>query len=207
LTEPGLDNTGDTQREAYYDHLISHVEQVSGVVLSQDVEAKRIFSQRDYINDPNAFKGTAPGLSHTLFQTAVFRPAHHGRKAVNLSHTGQYTHPGVGVPMTLIASEIIADELRDSGLLKAGTGMSSKQRTQIFKSGSRIYYTSSIFFPPAKRREVAVLYAFVRIADDYVNALPRDAKGFSSLPGSHRDGLGHVWLECTGYRRRFVYRV
>jgi hypothetical protein len=50
--------------------------------------------------------------------------------------------------MPLIASEIIADELRDSGLLKAGTGMSSKQRTQIFKSGSRIYYTSSIFFPP-----------------------------------------------------------
>jgi hypothetical protein len=69
LTEPGLDDTGDTQREAYYDHLISHVEQVTGVVLSQDVEAKRIFSQRDYINDPNAFKGQPPDCP-----TRCFRP-------------------------------------------------------------------------------------------------------------------------------------
>jgi phytoene desaturase len=110
-TAPGLDDTDDAQREAYYDHLIAHVENITGESLSQDVEVKRIFTQRDYISDYHAFKGTALGLSHTLFQTAVFRPAHHSKKAVNLYHTGQYTHPGVGVPMTLIASEIIADEL------------------------------------------------------------------------------------------------
>ena len=48
-------------------------------------------------------------LAHTLRQTAVFRPGHRARKVANLYYTGHYTHPGVGVPMTLIASEIVRD--------------------------------------------------------------------------------------------------
>jgi phytoene desaturase len=45
-------------------------------------------------------------------QTAVFRPSSRSKKIGNLFYTGQYTHPGVGVPMVLIASEIVADEIR-----------------------------------------------------------------------------------------------
>lgn len=67
--------------------------------------------------------------------------------------------------------------------------MSSTERTQIFKSGSRTYYTSSLFFPPAKRQEVAVLYAFVRVADDYVDAIPQDAHGFHGFCESYRTSL------------------
>jgi len=48
----------------------------------------------------------------------------------------------------------------------------------IFKAGSRTYFTSSLFFPQAIRREVTVLYAFVRVADDFVDRLPQDAAGF-----------------------------
>jgi phytoene dehydrogenase-like protein len=63
----------------------------------------------DFAKDYNAYKGTALGLAHTLFQTAIFRPAHRSKKVKGLYYTGQYTHPGVGVPMTLIASELVAD--------------------------------------------------------------------------------------------------
>ena len=44
-------------------------------------------------------------------QTAIFRPSNRSKHIENLFHTGQYIHPGVGVPMVLIASEIVAQEI------------------------------------------------------------------------------------------------
>lgn len=43
---------------------------------------------------------------------------------------------------------------------------------QIFKSGSRTHYLSSLFFPRKIREDVFRLYSFVRIADDYVDEQP-----------------------------------
>jgi 1-hydroxy-2-isopentenylcarotenoid 3,4-desaturase len=111
-TAAGLDDSDDAQREQYYEHVIKHVEEITGEDFHSDILVKRIFSQRDFSGDYHAFKGTALGLSHTLMQTAVFRPAHRSRKISNLYHVGQYTHPGVGVPMALISSEIVAGEIR-----------------------------------------------------------------------------------------------
>jgi phytoene desaturase len=47
------------------------------------------------------------GLAHTLRQTAVFRPAMRSKRVKGLFYAGQYTHPGIGVPMTFIASEVV----------------------------------------------------------------------------------------------------
>lgn len=107
---PGLDDS-DEVRDRYFDHVMSHVKNITGEDLTKDVKVKRIYSQRDFIGDYNAFKGTALGLSHTLRQTAVFRPSNRSKRVENLFFTGQYTHPGVGVPMVLIASEITAKEI------------------------------------------------------------------------------------------------
>jgi phytoene desaturase len=51
------------------------------------------------------------GIAHTLGQTAVFRPSQRSRKVKNLFYAGQYTHPGVGVPMTFISSKIITESI------------------------------------------------------------------------------------------------
>ena len=69
---------------------------------------KRLYSQRDFAGDYNALRGTALGISHTLSQTAVFRPARRSKKLKGLYYAGQYTHPGIGVPMVLIAAELAA---------------------------------------------------------------------------------------------------
>ncbi|MGC8771148.1 MAG: phytoene desaturase family protein [Brevinematia bacterium] len=100
-------------REDYFDYLIKHIENIIGENFKDDIIYKRIFSINDFANDYNAFKGTALGLAHTLFQTAVFRPPHKSKKVKNLYYTGHYTHPGVGVPMTLIASEIVYNEFKE----------------------------------------------------------------------------------------------
>jgi 15-cis-phytoene synthase len=52
------------------------------------------------------------------------------------------------------------------------------QFTEIFKRGSTTYFYSSLFFPTLIRRRVTVLYAFVRLADDYVDQIPQDKTGF-----------------------------
>ena len=110
---PGLEDS-DAQREAYLAHVLQHVKNITGEDLTQDVAVQRIYTHRDFIQDYHAFKGTALGLSHTLMQTAIFRPSNRSKKLENLFYTGQYTHPGVGVPMTLIASEIVAEVIRES---------------------------------------------------------------------------------------------
>ena len=90
---------------------IAHVERVTGERISESIEVMRIFSQREFSSDYNAFKGTALGLAHTLFQTALFRPSYRSRRVSNLYYAGQYTHPGIGVPMTLISAEVVAGKI------------------------------------------------------------------------------------------------
>jgi len=48
----------------------------------------------------------------------------------------------------------------------------------IFKKGSKTYFYSTIFFPKTVRRDVFILYSFLRKADDYVDSIPQDAEGF-----------------------------
>ncbi|MGE4453848.1 MAG: phytoene desaturase family protein [Sphaerochaeta sp.] len=110
---PGLVDT-EEQRNSYFEHIADHVQKVTGEDLRKDLLVKRLYSHRDFISDYHAFKGTALGLSHTLMQTAVFRPRHQNKKVKNLYYTGQYTHPGVGVPMVLIASELVAKEIQEN---------------------------------------------------------------------------------------------
>jgi phytoene dehydrogenase-like protein len=35
------------------------------------------------------------------------------KKIENLYYSGHYTHPGIGVPMVLISSQIVAKEIKD----------------------------------------------------------------------------------------------
>ena len=107
---PGLEDS-PRQREQFYTLIMDHLERTIGEDIRNAVEVKRIFALTDFEERYNAYRGTALGLSHTLLQTALFRPAHRSHKVENLYYTGQYTHPGIGVPMTLISSEIVAKEI------------------------------------------------------------------------------------------------
>ncbi len=53
-----------------------------------------------------------------------------------------------------------------------------KSKNEIFKNGSKTYHTASLFFPKNVRNDVTRLYAFVRVADDFVDKIPQDKKGF-----------------------------
>lgn len=102
---------GDELREQYAEKILKHLESIIGEPIRDSIIVKRIFSHRDFSNRYNAYKGTALGLSHTLFQTAVFRPHNQSKKISNLFYTGQYIHPGIGMPMTLIGSHVVSEKI------------------------------------------------------------------------------------------------
>lgn len=52
---------------------------------------------------------------------------------------------------------------------------------RIFKAGSTTYFVSSLFFPPAIRQQVFTLYAYVRVADDFVDSIPQKKEGFEAF--------------------------
>jgi len=127
---PGLSDTDDI-RESYAAMVIQHVERVTGIAIRDRIKVRRIFSHRDFVADYNAFKGTALGLAHTLGQTAIFRPAARSRKLPNLFYTGQYPHPGVGVPMTLIASRLAVDAALGTDLAAQGRAREARRHGRV----------------------------------------------------------------------------
>ena len=56
--------------------------------------------------------------------------------------------------------------------------MINKSLFQIFKQGSKTYFYSSIFFPSIIRKDVFVLYAFVRKTDNFVDSIPQKINEF-----------------------------
>lgn len=111
----GLADT-DEIRVGYSDKIIRHLEKLTGESIMDSILVKRVFSHRDFSERYNAYQGTALGLAHTLRQTAIFRPSHESRKVRNLYYTGHYTHPGIGIPMVLISSQILAKKISSKTL-------------------------------------------------------------------------------------------
>jgi phytoene desaturase len=108
---PGLDDT-DEMREDFAKKILSHLEMITGDTIQDRIETKLIHSQRDFASLFNAYKGTALGLSHTLLQSAFFRPRNKSSKVRNLYFVGQYTVPGIGIPMCLISAQVVAERIQ-----------------------------------------------------------------------------------------------
>ena len=109
---PELDDSEEI-REKFYNTIISHIEYLTGENIIDSIRFKKIFAHKDFIKKFNSYKGTSMGLAHTLFQTAVFRPSHKSKKVSNLFYTGQYTHPGIGMPMVIISSQVVSDLIKE----------------------------------------------------------------------------------------------
>jgi phytoene desaturase len=109
----GLQDTEKT-REKYFTKVMDHLEELTGESIKDRLVVKRLFAHKNFTAQYNAYKGTALGLAHTLGQTAIFRCSHQSKKVKGLYYTGHYTHPGIGVPMVVISSQIIADQIRNS---------------------------------------------------------------------------------------------
>lgn len=98
-------------KEKYSKSIITHFENIINEKISDRIVFKKIFTQDDYESLYNSFRGTALGLSHTFFQTAIFRPSNKSKKLKNLYYVGQYTNPGIGMPMAIISAQLTAERI------------------------------------------------------------------------------------------------
>lgn len=105
---PGLDDTSRL-RETYFDKILTSLEDVIEFPVRDHIAVQHIRTVKDFQTTGNLYKGTAMGLAHTLKQTAFFRPVYRNKKLSNLFYTGHYTHPGIGMPMTIISAQIVSD--------------------------------------------------------------------------------------------------
>lgn len=79
--------------------------------------------------------------------------------------------------------------------------MTKNADKKLFRNTSKTYYYSTRFFPKRLRRDIARLYSFVRIADDYVEAVPAQSEKITELERQyqkalkvdHFDPTTHAW--------------
>ena len=156
------DSYSPKELNAYSDQVIQKVEQLFKQEISPHIIVKEVYTPRDFQNDYHAFHGTALGLVHTLQQSLWLRPRNKHPQLKGLYYAGQYTNPGVGVPMALISAQQVAELISQE--------QPAESDRQIFKKGSTTYYYSSLFFRGQVKKDVSTLYAYVRTIDDFVDS-------------------------------------
>ena len=98
----------DVEKERYSDRVLALMEKEMNLPgLREKIEYKRIYTVDDFAGDYNSFKGTALGLAHTIWQTAIFRPKNQSKKVKNLFYVGAGTNPGIGTQICLISAELV----------------------------------------------------------------------------------------------------
>ncbi len=122
----GINRQGDPRLEEAADRIISQIANWCDIPdLADRIVVRRTVGPMDFVNEFNAWNGTALGMAHTLFQSAFFRPKNRSKKVGNLFYAGQNTLPGIGMPMCLIGAELVYKHLTDdrtSGPLKGEIG-------------------------------------------------------------------------------------
>ncbi|MFP4212225.1 MAG: phytoene desaturase family protein, partial [Alkalispirochaeta sp.] len=110
---PGLDDSPERRQEFRAQVLRQFTQRTGEQIREGDIVFEQICTVSDCARYFNAPLGSALGLSHTLFQTAVFRPHIRSRRVRGLYYTGQMTQPGVGLPMVMISGEITAGAIAE----------------------------------------------------------------------------------------------
>jgi phytoene desaturase len=99
----------DGAEEKIRNTVFSRVLRETGIDLPALAEVEHRFYPRDFITRYNLQYGATFGLSHTLLQSAFFRPSNADAAAKNLFYVGASTQPGGGLPPVIASSKIVAD--------------------------------------------------------------------------------------------------
>jgi len=114
LGSGGIDRAGDPAFEVEADRIIDQIAKWCEIPdLAERIVVRRTMGPQDFVNDLNAWSGTALGMAHTLKQSAFFRPANISKKVKGLYYAGHHTVPGIGLPMCLIGAELVYKRLTD----------------------------------------------------------------------------------------------
>jgi phytoene desaturase len=103
----------EKEREEFRDAVIQDLEENTGERIEDRIVMEEVFEADDFKSRYNSYNGTALGIAHTLRQTSVFRPGQRSKNMENLYYVGQYTNPGIGMPMCIIGGEHVAEKVEE----------------------------------------------------------------------------------------------
>ena len=103
-----LDSDKKMDKEAYFNEALQRLEKASNERIVDKIVYKKLFTPTNFSITFNAFNGNAMGLAHTFNQSLFLRPRFKSKKLNNLFFTGQFTDPGIGMPMMLVSAQKVA---------------------------------------------------------------------------------------------------
>lgn len=102
----------EQELDAYEEKTLTTMKKTLGMEgLKESIIFKRRFTAKDFAQRYNSYRGSGLGLSHTLMQTALFRPNTFNKKVKGLYYVGADTNPGIGMPMCLISAQLVYKRL------------------------------------------------------------------------------------------------
>ena len=141
----------------FRDRILRFLEEEFGLAgLRASIVVERRFTPLDFKLELNAHLGSAFSIEPVLLQSAYFRPHNRSEDVERLYFVGAGTHPGAGLPGTLLSAEI-ADRLiaRDFGLESGPAGgfsPSTLMNEQLSKSARRTRSSWTTLPTPPKSR-------------------------------------------------------
>jgi len=92
--------------------LMGRLEEIVDPGIREHIVWERQYRPTDWLADVNAPLGTAFGsLSQGFFQSAYFRPHNKANGIEGMYFVGQGTYPGIGMPMVMISSRLVAERV------------------------------------------------------------------------------------------------
>ncbi len=92
-------------RQMLFDKVMDRIEQKTGQPVRERIVTRMEMGPSDFEQSYHSFKGNAYGLANTLGQTAVLKPRMKHKKLDGLYYAGQLTHPGPGLPPSMISGQ------------------------------------------------------------------------------------------------------
>lgn len=109
----GTEGNGDQTIERAADAAIDQIAHWADIPdLRQRIVVRETLGPADFASTYHSWRGGMLGPSHTLRQSALFRPQNQSLRVHNLYYAGATTAPGVGVPMCLISAELVLKRIR-----------------------------------------------------------------------------------------------
>jgi len=105
-------NWGELRDEARQ-HVFRRLQTLGITDLESHIKFEETYTPLSWRKRYNLMKGSTHGLAHTLTQMASFRPSNRHPRYENLYFVGASTHPGTGMPTTMVSGRLVSERIRD----------------------------------------------------------------------------------------------
>jgi phytoene desaturase len=102
---------GWEDRDAVCDNIIRDLSGRIGFDLEPRIVSKTILTPVEWEQMFGLHRGSGLGLAHNLGQIGWFRPSNRDEVYKNLFYAGSSTVPGTGIPMAIISSRLVTEQI------------------------------------------------------------------------------------------------